>query len=185
MMPFAACGDDRDASAPAPAATSVPTAATSVPSSGPVTTRPTGDRCRPGDPLANVYRPGRLQVIEPCKTVTGTVMTFTRDSGEGDGDLKFTLKPDPEFANVVNEINQRDQYGYLVVEIVPADQPGCSPGRPPRPREEDRDYGICTGANVTLPEPATHVAVTGPLVLDRPHGWMEIHPAWVVEAIRN
>src|SRR5206468_1335184 len=59
----------------------------------------------------------------------------------------------------------------------------CQPravGQPPRPPTGTYDYGNCTGANITAPNDGAHVAVTGPYVLDTAHGWMEIHPAWVI-----
>ncbi len=42
--------------------------------------------------------------------------------------------------------------------------------------------GKCTGAHVATPTVGAHVTVTGPYVLDRNHGWMEVHPAWSITA---
>jgi hypothetical protein len=140
----------------------------------------TSTACRAGDPLANVYHPDRLTVIQPCLTVTGTV---TGVEGESDGDYHVLVMLDPPFAALVNDRNGTAQNGALVVEIVPADGPDCTPGQPPRPSGDTYDYGVCTGANVASPAVGAHVTVTGPYVLDRNHGWMEIHPAWAIEPI--
>jgi len=133
--------------------------------------------CRAGDPLENVYSPSRLTVIDRCKTVTG-VVKFIR--GEEDGDIHFDLKLDSKFAGLINAHNRSAQFGYLVAEIVPADQPGCTVGEPPPGGLRRHDYGICTGANVVTPRVGAHVAITGPYVRDEPNGWMEIHPVWRV-----
>jgi len=84
---------------------------------------------------------------------------------------------------MVNEVNRSQQSGNLVVEIVPADKPGCSVGQPPRPAAGTYDYGRCTGAGVPTPRVGAHVSVTGPYVLDSFHGWTEIHPAWAVTSM--
>ena len=81
-----------------------------------------------------------------------------------------------------------------ITEIVPADQPGCAPGQPPKPRlgawvrlwemrSRHFDLGICTGANIASPPIGTRVEIVGPYVLDAKHGWMEIHPVWSVKLL--
>jgi hypothetical protein len=152
-----------------------PTARRASPSRGtPVI--PAASHCRSGDPLANVYHPSRLEVIRRCVSISGTVMSVR---AEDDGDTHFDLRVDPR---LVNMGNVRHQHGWLVVEIVPADKPGCVVGQPPRPPSGTYDYGICTGANVATPAIGARVTVTGPYVLDSNHGWMEVHPAWSVIA---
>ena len=132
------------------------------------------------DPLRNVHHPSRLQVITPCVTVTGTARSVRTQS---DGNIRFDLEPDPAYVGLLNEVNRRENLGWLVAEIVPADQPGCVKGRPPRPPVGTFNFGICTSANVQAPSPGSHVAVTGPYVLDLRRGWMEIHPAWAVNQV--
>ena len=61
---------------------------------------------------------------------------------------------------------------------MPADEPGCRPGKPPRPPYDTYDFGVCTGANIAAPPTGARISVTGPYVLDASHGWMEIHPVW-------
>jgi hypothetical protein len=122
-----------------------------------------------------VYHPDRLLVISACKTVSGVIRSITHES---DGDYHFDLALDPAFAKLINQGNVSGQHGWLVAEIVPADEPGCTRGKPPKPVSGTYDYGSCTGADLTTPPIGTHVSVTGPYVLDQVHGWMEIHPVW-------
>jgi hypothetical protein len=156
-----------------PTAVSVTTPSTSVP----VAAVP-GTACRP-DPLANVYHPTRLRVIQACVTVTGTVRSRRV---EDDGDAHVDVALDDPFVGMLVSENFDHQHGWLVVEIVPADRPGCTVGQPPRPATGTYDYGICTGANVPTPNIGDHVSTTGPYVLDTHHGWAEIHPAWWIGA---
>ncbi len=110
-------------------------------------------------------------------TVTGTVAYVVR---EDDGDVHVDLALPPSEAGLLNQANYAHQDGQLVTEIVPADQPGCTPGQPPRPSHGSYDYGICTGAGLVTPPLGATVSVTGPYVLDADHGWMEIHPVWSI-----
>ena len=85
--------------------------------------------CRTGNPLANVYHPDRLTVLAACKTVTGTVRSVRHES---DGDYHIALEVDPAYQDTLNAKNVLDQNGWLVVEVIPADEPSCVPGQPPR-----------------------------------------------------
>lgn len=127
--------------------------------------------CRDGDPLENVRDPGRLRVLRHCVTATGTVRFAQR---ENDDDIHISLALDRKDRYLLNEGNRRKHDGTLVVEIVPADQPGCRKGEHVR-------FGRCTGAHVRTPRSGERIRVTGPWVLDRPHGWNEIHPAWRID----
>lgn len=134
--------------------------------------------CRAGDPLANVYHPNRLAVVSACMTVSGTVESV---HSEADGDTHFDVALDPSEAGLLKPANYSGQHGWLVAEIVPADELGCTPGQPPRPATGTYNYGICSGADETAPAVGIHVYVTGPYVLDEDHGgWSEIHPVWAV-----
>jgi hypothetical protein len=66
-----------------------------------------------------------------------------------------------------------DSGATMRLEIVPADQPGCTPGEPVR-------FGVCTGAHIAAPAPRSVVFVTGPEVIDRRDGGVEIHPVWKI-----
>ena len=129
-----------------------------------------GTGCRRGDPLANVGSPARLKVMDRCRTVSGTI---TYSEGEKDGDQHLYLRVDPQYWWMLNDGNRRNHGNTLVLEIVPADQPGCTKGQKVR-------FGICTGAHLRVPKWGRHITVTGPYVFDRNHGWNEIHPVWQI-----
>ena len=136
--------------------------------------------CRSGDPLANVYHPYRLQVLQDCVAVTGTVVAVRY---EDDGDYHMNLALSSAEQGFVNAANQRYEGGELVTEIVPADETGCTRGQaPPLPPTAylgvSYDYGICTGANLSPPPIGATVTIVGPYVVDSDHGWAEIHPVW-------
>lgn len=133
--------------------------------------------CRSGDPLANVYHEDRLVVRKACMTVTGTVAYVAH---EDDGDVHVDLALPASEASLLNSANYSQQDGQLVTEIVPADEPGCPPGQPPKPPSGTYNYGICTGADLATPPLGATVRETGPYVLDQDHGWMEIHPVWSI-----
>jgi len=151
-----------------------PSPSLSIPATSPATSvRPAA--CRAGDALANVYHPQRLHIRSRCRTVTG-VVTSVRT--EPDGDYHINVRLDPAYAVLINDRNRTGEGGNLVVEVVPADEPGCTPGKPPRPPYDTYDFGVCTGADIPRPPNGAHISVTGPYVLDANHGWMEIHPVW-------
>jgi hypothetical protein len=113
----------------------------------------------------HVYNPQRLQVVEPCKTVTGILES---KRVEADGDYHIRLKLDPQYANLVNQANVKGQLGDLVVE------PICMN----RVTQLDA-ISACQDfrQNIGIPAVGTHVQVTGSYVLDKEHGkWAEIHP---------
>jgi hypothetical protein len=71
--------------------------------------------------------------------------------------------------------------GGLHVEIVPRDQPGCTPGQPVVVGNVP-DLGLCSGRDISGPALGAHVRIVGPWVLDRNDDWNEIHPAWSIGA---
>ena len=104
--------------------------------------------------MANVYHPDRLKFVSACTTVSGTVRSVHE---EPDGDVHFDLQLDTAYTHLLAPANYSGQHGWLVDEIVPADEPGCTPGQPPRPSTGSYDYGICTGADEAPPSTGTHV----------------------------
>ncbi|MHB8513719.1 MAG: hypothetical protein ACYDCC_16350 [Actinomycetota bacterium] len=126
--------------------------------------------CRSGNPLAHVYAPRRLQVHNPCVTVRGTVMKVKR---ELDFDIHIDIELDPEFSDMINDQNRAQQHGYLVLEIVPADQSICIFNK-----GHSTTWSLCTGADLPTPKLGEHISATGPYVTDLVHGWNEIHPVW-------
>jgi len=126
--------------------------------------------CRSGNPLTNVWSPGRLKVLSNCKTVSGTVVA---SDVQADGDGHYYLRVYKQYAGLLNTANKAVHGGTLILEIVPADQPGCVKGH----KVKD---GVCTGAHLAKPKIGQHVTVTGPYVWDSYHKWNEIHPVWAI-----
>lgn len=109
----------------------------------------------PGRTLKGVYHPERLQVLDPCRKITGTVLLIR--SEEEDGDLHFDVKLDRKYRSMLMANNYSQQEGGLVIEFMP------------------RDYGH-------LPEPSVgnRVTLVGAYVDDTQHAWSELHPVWAV-----
>ncbi|MGB7637704.1 MAG: hypothetical protein WBL88_09050, partial [Nitrososphaeraceae archaeon] len=113
----------------------------------------------------HVYNPQRLQVVDPCKTVSGIIES---KKVEKDGDYHIRLKADPQFANLVNSANVKGQLGDLVLEPIcvnPVTQPDA--------------VSACQNfhENISIPPVGSHVQVIGSYVLDNQYrGWAEIHP---------
>jgi hypothetical protein len=113
----------------------------------------------------HIYNPTRLQVVEPCKTVTGTVDTVRI---EQDGDFHIRLRVDPQYAGMIKSANVNGQFGDLVLE------PICQ-----NPVTQPDAIAACDNfhQNINIPQVGTHVTVTGSYVHDLDHGgWSEIHP---------
>lgn len=114
--------------------------------------------CAQGDPLEGVYAPRRLQVLDPCLTVEGTVRDDVQKAE--DGDITFGLYLSEADQRLINDVNRANYDGALHIEIVPEDQ-----------------------ARVPPPKPGDKIRVTGPWVTDLAHGHNEIHPAYKIEKI--
>lgn len=137
--------------------------------SSPVQPQPSVPQCDPT--LWNhVYDPSRLQVINPCLTVSGVIAGQHKD---GDGDVISELALDPGFATLINNVNMTHLKGHLQLEEV------CQ-----APITRDA-FQACSGytGTVLVPPVGAHVSVTGSHVRDRNHGWMEIHPVSEIDVI--
>jgi hypothetical protein len=119
-----------------------------------------------GPTLANVWQPSRLKVLATCKTVHGKVMKVQH---EPDGDSHIEIQLDKGQAWLLGSVNHTKLNGRLMLEIVPADQPGCKTGQKVK-------FGVCTGRHIPTPKAGAHVTASGPWVIDTLHGWREIHP---------
>lgn len=145
------------------------------------------EQCKWGPPLAGVYLPGRLQLLDRCMTVSGTVDCL---KVEPDGDVHVRLRLDPQFERLLKPANAlqtcTDQPGpHLVVEIIPQHPQGVLF------RTNNADGGGFIDPRT--PAPGDHVIVTGPYVIDTnslhrvlyqgraAENWAEIHPAWAVK----
>jgi hypothetical protein len=143
-------------------------------------------QCKWGPPLAGVYLPGRLRVLDRCRTVSGTVDCLKL---EPDGDYHVRLRLDPQYAGLVKPANGLQtcvgQAGpHLVVEIIPQHPQGTLF------RTNNADSGGFIDPRI--PSRGEHITVTGPYAIDTnslhrilyqgkaAENWAEIHPAWAI-----
>ena len=109
----------------------------------------------------------RLQVINPCLTVAGTIVGAR---AEADGDWHVQLDVDSQYRSLLNQANLEKQQGYLVLE------PMCSNYVSQKDTIEE---GVCGGFSQQLFDTelvGQRVTATGAYVIDMQHGWMELHP---------
>jgi hypothetical protein len=112
----------------------------------------------------HVYNRSRLEVIEPCKVVTGTVEELDQNE---DGDTHMLLKLDAGYENLLFKRNKTKKDGNLVIEVVCANA------------VTDKKVGTaCNGYSnkITIPSVGDHIRVTGSYVNDSHNDWAEIHP---------
>jgi hypothetical protein len=117
----------------------------------------------------HVYDPSRLEVIDPCKVVTGTVDELDQNE---DGDTHMLLKLDPGFEDLLMKRNKTKKDGDLVVEVVCAHE------------VTDKKVGAaCNGYSnrIFIPSVGDHIRVTGSYVNDTHNDWAEIHPVSSIE----
>jgi hypothetical protein len=105
-----------------------------------------------------------LQIIDKCITVTGVIDSIRSDR---DGDLHIR-KLDPPHAHLVNQTNQENQFGDLVLESI------CI-------GKVTQTTAVSTCQNfhqdTDIPSVGSHVQATGSYVLDKEHAdCAEIHP---------
>jgi len=121
----------------------------------------------------HVYNPQRLQVVEKCIAVTGTIHHVKK---EPDGDEHIQLTLDSGFSGLLNDKNNSAQATCLVVE------PICQ-----NAVTQTDAMAICRDfhSDVDIPKKGAHVRVLGAYVWDTEsgHGWMEIHPVTTIEVI--
>jgi hypothetical protein len=120
----------------------------------------------------HVYNPTRLQVVDNCKSVTGVIES---KRVEKDGDFHIRVKLDPQFSNLINSANIKNQFGDLVVEPICVN----------KVTQADA-ISACQNfhQNINIPTIGSHVKITGSYVLDKEHGrWAEIHPVTSITPI--
>lgn len=121
---------------------------------------PDGD-CQ-DQPLQHVYAPKRLEIVERCADVTGTVMAYRK---EHDGDYHVSMAMDEP--GWVNDVNLARQHGYTVVEFVPL---------LPRPKFKVGMRLKMVGTRVYDQQHKPKVAA---------HGWVELHPVFAYEVLSD
>jgi len=119
-----------------------------------------------------VYNPGRLQVLDPCISVTGTVDEIRK---EEDGDVHILFRLDQQFESLLNEKNIARQYGDLVLE------PICQG----KVRQADAAEPCSQYPGPYFePEIGQRYLVSGTYVHDADHGWNELHPVTSMQPIQ-
>lgn len=118
-----------------------------------------------------VYNPGRLQVIEMCKTVTGVI---EESSANKDGDQHMLIKLDKGQETLLTKRNIQKKQGDLVLEAVCANNVS-----------QKKVGNTCSGYvnKIKIPAVGAHVKVTGSYVIDSHNGWAEIHPITKIELL--
>lgn len=121
--------------------------------------------------LDHVYNPDRLEVLNACQTVSGTVERVIQ---EADGDTHIRLQVDQGFENLLNQANYDYQYGTLVLEIV------CAYSV----TQQDA-IAACSGYtnSIAIPSVDERISVQGQYVTDLDHGWNEIHPVFSIRVL--
>ncbi len=120
----------------------------------------------------HVYHPSRLQVLDQCKVVTGTIEEVGLDD---DGDAHMNLKLDAGQDNLINKRNVKKKNGDLVIEVVCAGTPTLRAA-----------IKSCQGYKtpIGLPRSGARVKVSGSYVIDTHNGWAELHPVSRIEAVK-
>lgn len=113
----------------------------------------------------HVYHPQRLNILEMCTQVSGTIKELTP---QPNGDYQIRLALDPNYKFMVNQANVDQQHGNIVLETI------CQ-----NPSQLQDAVQSCQGwtSIVNIPPVGTHVIATGSYVLDLEHDRLaEIHP---------
>jgi hypothetical protein len=131
--------------------------------------------CAPTDQDRYVYDPGRLQVVQACLRVTGTV---DRVIVSTDGDSIILLRLDPPYQHLLTPGNfEGEDGGDLGIEAV------CT-----IPPVEAIVIGLCAGdpdpAVGPYPPVGAHVWVEGRYIYDLHHeSHAELHPLYRIGAL--
>ncbi len=118
-----------------------------------------------------VYNPGRLRVLAPCISVTGTVEEIRK---EADGDIHIRLRLDQQFVSLLNEKNISRQDGDLVLEPICQHKVRQADAAEPCSRYDGPYFE---------PEVGRRYIVSGAYVYDADHGWNELHPVTSLQPI--
>jgi hypothetical protein len=118
--------------------------------------------CRQGNVLDGVDRQARFTVLSTCEKVIGIVHGMT-GAKQDDGDYQFDLVVQEPYKQLLNQVNNNQVGGMLVIEIIPRDQNN--------------------NPSVQIPKNGDRVEAYGPWVTDNPHGWNELHPAWKIKIL--
>ena len=118
-----------------------------------------------------VYNPGRLQVINPCISVSGTVDEVRK---EADGDVHILFHLDQEFESLLNEKNISKQHGDLVLESICQSKVRQADAAEPCSRYPGPYFELEIGRRYLI---------SGTYVHDADHGWNELHPVTSMQSV--
>ncbi len=119
-----------------------------------------------------VYDPGRLRVINPCISVTGTVDEVRK---EADGDVHIRFHLDQEFESLLDDKNISRQQGDLVLEPICRGKVRQADAAEPCSRYNGPHFE---------PEVGQRYLVWGTYVYDADHGWNELHPITSMQPVQ-
>lgn len=111
-----------------------------------------------------VHSPSRLKIIKNCISVTGIIIS---EKSKPDGDYHIRLKLDSQYKHLLNTKNMSRQGGTLVLEPICENKVTQKDSKKACAKYKGDIEDAAKGA---------HVKVTGSYVLDKYHGWNEIHP---------
>ncbi len=112
----------------------------------------------------HIYNAGRLKVLDPCISVTGTVEEVRKET---DGDYHVLFRLDQQFESLLNEKNISRQQGDLVLELI------CQ--GTVRQADAVDSCSSYEGPYFEI-EIGQRYLASGPYVYDADHGWNELHP---------
>ena len=124
----------------------------------------------------------RLKVLKDPATVTGVVLPVSGGPhNPSDGDLVFSLKLDPPYANMVNKQNDLPHYGGgLWIEAV------CQKANKAEsiPRHKGDCASGCGAIKFPVPKVGDHLKLTGAWVQDvGEENHLELHPLYTMQQI--
>lgn len=119
--------------------------------------------CRQGNIFDGADRQARFSVLSTCEKAVGIVHDMKKIR-ENDGDYQFNLELDSQYKQLLNDENNKQVQGMMVIEITSYDQQSNA---------------------VQIPNNGDKIEVYGALVTDNPHGWNEIHPVWKVTILNE
>ncbi len=118
-----------------------------------------------------VYNPGRLQVLDSCISVTGTVDEVRK---EADGDVHILFRLDQQFESLLNEKNISRQHGDLILEPICQGKVRQADAAEPCSRYPGPYFELEIGHRYL---------VSGTYVHDADHGWNELHPVTSMQSV--
>ena len=125
-----------------------------------------GQDCTGSDAIQkHIYHPNRLEPTgKGCITITGKVM-FRKF--EPDGDVHYRIKVTDK-----SLVNAKNIGGFLVVEPICMGKVTQADAKPACKKYHQ---------TINLPNKGDTITATGIHVLDKQHGWLELHPVTKIE----